>query len=77
MVVIVWYLDLQLPMQSVHFTTNVIGWNAAHAKVYSIQQYVIISQWLAAGRWVSPGSSVSSTNKTDHHDIAEILLKWR
>ena len=38
MVVIVWYLDLQLPMQSVHFTTNVIGWNAAHAKVYSIQQ---------------------------------------
>ena len=44
MVVIVWYLDLQLPMQSVHFTTNVIGWNAAHANVYSIQQYVIISQ---------------------------------
>jgi len=77
MVVIVWYLDLQLPMQSVRFTTNVIGWNAVHAKVYSIQQYVIISQWLAAGRWVSPGSSVSSTNKTDHHDIAEILLKWR
>jgi hypothetical protein len=28
-----------------------------------------------AGRWYSPGTSVSSTNKTDHHDIAEILLK--
>jgi hypothetical protein len=23
----------------------------------------------------SPGTPVSSTNKTDHHDIAEILLK--
>jgi hypothetical protein len=24
---------------------------------------------------VSPGTPVSSTNKTDHHDITEILLK--
>ena len=32
-------------------------------------------QWLAAGRWFSPGILVSSTNKTDHHDIAEIFLK--
>jgi hypothetical protein len=28
-----------------------------------------------AGLWFSPGTPVSSTNKTDHHDIAEILLK--
>jgi hypothetical protein len=28
-----------------------------------------------AGQWFSLGSSVSSTNKTDRHDIAEILLK--
>ena len=34
-----------------------------------------VCQWLAAGRWVSPGTPVSSTNKTDHHNIAEILLK--
>jgi hypothetical protein len=27
------------------------------------------------GQWFSPGTSVSSTNKTDRHDIAEILLK--
>jgi hypothetical protein len=27
------------------------------------------------GRWFSPGTPVSSTNKTDHHNIAEILLK--
>jgi len=32
-------------------------------------------QWLAKGRWYSPGTSVSSTNKTDRHDITEILLK--
>jgi hypothetical protein len=25
-------------------------------------------------RWFSPGTPVSSTNKTDRHDIAEILL---
>jgi hypothetical protein len=27
------------------------------------------------GRWLSPGPPVSSTNKTDHHDLTEILLK--
>jgi uncharacterized protein involved in type VI secretion and phage assembly len=32
-------------------------------------------QSLATGRWFSPGPPVSSTNKTDRHDIAEILLK--
>ena len=32
-------------------------------------------QLLATGRWFSPGPLVSSTNKTDHHNIAEILLK--
>jgi hypothetical protein len=32
-------------------------------------------QWLAAGRWFSPGTPVSSTNKTDHYDIAELWLK--
>ena len=34
-----------------------------------------VCQWLATGRWFSPGPSVSSTNKTDCHDITEILLK--
>ena len=34
-----------------------------------------VCQWLATGRWFSPGPSVSSINKTDCHDIAEILLK--
>ena len=34
-----------------------------------------VCQWLAAGQWFSPVTQISSTNKTDHHDIAEILLK--
>ena len=32
-------------------------------------------QWLAAGVWFSQGTLVSSTNKTDRHDVTEILLK--
>ena len=34
-----------------------------------------VCQWLVTGRWFSQGTPVCSTNKTDHHDIAEILLK--
>ena len=34
-----------------------------------------VCQWLATGRWFSLGPLVSSTNKTDCHDITEILLK--
>jgi hypothetical protein len=34
-----------------------------------------VCKWLTAGRWFSPGTPVSSTNKTDCHDITEILLK--
>ena len=34
-----------------------------------------VCQWLATGRWFSPGTPVSSTNKTDHRYIAELLLK--
>ena len=34
-----------------------------------------VCQWLAAGRWFSPCTLVSSNNKTDLHDVTEILLK--
>ena len=33
-----------------------------------------VCQWLVADQWFSPGPQVSSTNKTDCHDITEILL---
>ena len=34
-----------------------------------------VCQWLATDRWFSSGPPVSSPNKTDRHDITEILLK--
>jgi hypothetical protein len=34
-----------------------------------------VCHWLATCQWFSPGSPVSTTNKTDSHDITELLLK--
>jgi len=34
-----------------------------------------VTQRFATGLWFSPGPPVSSTNKTERHDITEILLK--
>jgi hypothetical protein len=69
-------MDLQLPEQSVPITTKVVSLNPAHGKVYSIQHYVIkVCHWLAAGQRFSLDTTVSSTNKTNHHDVIEILLK--
>jgi hypothetical protein len=34
-----------------------------------------VCQWLATGRWFSQDPLVSSTNKTDRHDITEKLFK--
>jgi len=33
-----------------------------------------VCQRLATGLWFSPGTPISFTNKTDRHDITEILL---
>ena len=33
-----------------------------------------VCQWLATGQWFSLGTSVSSTNKTDRHDIAQNIV---
>jgi hypothetical protein len=61
-------------MQSVPITTNVVSLNPTRAR---FTRYNIIwsSLSVATGQWFSPGNPVSSTNKTDHHDITEILLK--
>jgi len=34
-----------------------------------------VCQWLAADRWLSPGTPVSSTNPIYRHDTAELVLK--
>jgi len=36
---------------------------------------VKVCHWLSTGQWFSLGNPVSSINKTDRHDITEILLK--
>ena len=41
MVVIVWWLNLQLPVQSVPITTKVVTSSPVHDEVYPIQHYVI------------------------------------
>ena len=51
----------------------VVGSNLTKGEVYKITYKVC--QWIAAGRWFSPGTPVSSNNKTDRNDIAEISLK--
>ena len=58
-----------------HITTKVVSLNPTHGDVYSIQHYVI--KFISDLRQVCgfSGTLVSFTNKTDSHDIAEILLK--
>ena len=41
MVVIVWWLDLQLPVKSVPIVTKFVSSNPVHGEVYSIQHYLI------------------------------------
>jgi hypothetical protein len=49
-------LDLQLPMQSVSITTNVVSSNFLRRGVLDTTLYDNVCQWLAAGRWFSPGA---------------------
>jgi hypothetical protein len=46
-------------MQSVAITTEVLDATLCDKEC----------QWPATGRWFFPGTQVSSTNKTDRHDI--------
>jgi hypothetical protein len=60
-------------MQSVSITTDVVSSNLDKGEMYKIMCY---SLSVTCDRSeVFSGSSDSSTNKTDRHDIAEILLK--
>ena len=72
MLVIVWCLDLQLPMHSVSITSNVVSLNSPHGEVYSILRFVI--KFVSDLRQVDD-TQVFSTKKTDRPDINDILLK--
>jgi hypothetical protein len=55
-------------MQSAPIITDVVSSNLYQGEVYNIM-------WLATGQWFFPGLPVTSTNKTDRHEITEVLLK--
>ena len=58
MVVIAWYLDLQLHMQSVIITTNFVSSNPRSGEVYSIKHNVI---QFVSDRWQVSGFSPGPT----------------
>ena len=57
----------------------IVGFTTTYAiSAYMLRRGVLdttlcdnVRQWYAAGRWISP---VSTSNKTDRHDIIDILL---
>jgi hypothetical protein len=69
---IVWLLDLQLPVHQCRSQLKL--WVRTHSWQGVLDTTLCdkVYQWLATGRWFSP---VSSINKADHHNITEILLK--
>ena len=66
---------VRLHVQSLPITTKVVSSNSVHGEV-NTTLYGKVCQLLATGQWFSLGTRVSSTNKTDCHDMTdEILLK--
>ena len=74
----------KFPLSPNHSTTKILF----HLHVYSMTICMLWVQipfmarctlynimWLVTGQWFSPGTPVSSSNKTSCHDITEILLK--
>ena len=62
-------------MQPVPITTNIVSSNPVHVEVYSIHYYLLtfVSNLRQVGDFSD--TPVSFTNKTDRHDITELLLK--
>jgi hypothetical protein len=63
-------------VQSVPITTKAVSLNPVHGEVYSIQHYVIkfVSDLRQVGGFIRVLRFLA-TNKTDGHDVTEILLK--
>ena len=60
-------------MQSVHITTDVVGSNLDQGEVHNIMWKSLSVNYDRS--FFFPGRPVSSTSKTDLHDITEQLLK--
>ena len=76
MIVIVWQLNLQLPVQSVPITTVVVSSNPVHGEVYSIQHYVIkfVSDLQQVGGFHRVLRFPPSIKMTATNEITEIIL---
>ena len=70
MVMIMWLLSLQQCLSPLKLWV----WTCSCRCGFYTTLCDKVCQWLATGQWFSPGTPVSSTNKTDRHDITEILL---
>jgi hypothetical protein len=53
-----------------HWCREIESWSER-----GVQHYVKVCHWHVTSPWFSLGPSISSSNKTDHHEITEILLK--
>ena len=74
-------------LDSTEARTHDLLHSGEHANLYTTDAVMIflklllnilchnVCQWLATGRWFSPGTQVSSTNKIDRHEITEMVLK--
>jgi hypothetical protein len=74
-VAIVWLLNFTTTCAISAYHHN--SWEFEHRSWRGVPDTTVcytICQLLATGRWFTPGNPVSSTNKTDRHDIAEIVL---
>jgi hypothetical protein len=73
--VIVWWLDLNYLFNQCLSPLTLCDRISLRRGVLDTTLCDQVCQWLATGRWFSPGPPVSSTHKTDRHNITEILLK--
>ena len=68
-VVIVWYA-----ISAYHHKNCELEYSSWRG-VFDTTLFDKVCHWLVTSRWFSPGTPVSSTYKTDGHDITEILSK--
>ena len=67
------YVINAYPHLSFEFESH--SWRSTNVYIHNTTLCDKVCQWLAASQWFSLRTQISSTNKTDRHDITEILLK--
>jgi hypothetical protein len=69
-----WHVIVEFKLYQIQYFTYTIVWRNT-VSIFNFPTILAICQWIVAGRWLCSGTPVSSINKTDHHDVTEILLK--